>query len=129
MNLKIPINKDKGNLFLFHNGWSYDMSAPPVLELNFSPTTQSVDKFLKYCCDLKKINGNFFMEIQDDWFFFYDAFLEFDCSYFNGWLYKIKSEKINIPHNHVWICPYMKLFFDIAPKKLYVRVEEQLEIL
>jgi hypothetical protein len=124
MNFKIPISRHKDNLFVFYNGWPYDLSAPPLVELNFSPTTQGVDKFLRYCADLKNIKNDFSIEIKNEWFFFYDAFLEFHCSYSNGWLYKIKSEKVKIIYDYVWICPYMNLFFDTNPKTLYVRVEE-----
>jgi hypothetical protein len=122
--INIKITKDKGKLFIFHNGWPYDLAVNPFLELNFSPTTQAVDKFINYCAEMKGIKNDLLLEIRSDWFFFYDAFLEFDYCFLDGWLYKIKSEKTKIIYTHVWICPHMKLFFNSTPKELYVKIDQ-----
>lgn len=123
--INLNINQHKGKLFLNHNGWDYDLSAPPLIEINFSPTTQAVDKFIKYCASLKNIkNNDLIMEVQKDWFFLCDAALKFDSCYFNGWMYEIKAEKIKMNYNKIWICPLMKVFFENPPQELYVKVEE-----
>jgi hypothetical protein len=124
INLQLSIINDKDRLFIMHNGNAYDLSPSQYVELNLSPTTQGVDKFLKYCAKLKKINKDFKMEVQDDWFFFCDACLKFSSCHLNGWLYEISSEKVKINYSYVWICSYMKFFFDSPPPTLYVKVEE-----
>lgn len=120
MNLKFRIVNDKGKLFFHYKNKLLQIAPDSFHQLNFSPTTQGFDKFIEsYVNDLKK---EFFIEIQDEWFFFCDACLIFDSSFLDGWLYKIKSEKVKIHHTHVWFCSYANLIFDKPPKLLYFKV-------
>lgn len=125
--INIPITSKKGNLFIIKNGWPYDLSASQMVRQSLSPVCKPVDEFLKYSAKLKEIKGDFSVSLQDEWFFFCDAIMNFSCPFLSGWLYDIKAEKINLNYSQVWICPYIKLFFENPPNQLYVKIEEQEE--
>lgn len=122
---KLSVVNNRDRLFLMHNGNAYDLSPSAFVESNLSPTTQGVDKFLKYCAKMKNIDGNFNIEIQKDWFFFCDAYLKFSSCYLDGWLYEVKSDKVKINYYYIWICSYMKLFFESPPSEMYVKIEKE----
>jgi hypothetical protein len=122
--LSIPITSKKGNLFIIHNGWPYDLSASQLVKSNLSPAIRPVDEFLKYASKLKGISDSFCITLQDEWFFFCDGSMIFSCPFLGGWIYNIEAEKTKLDYNQVWICPYIKLFFEEPPKKLYLKIGE-----
>lgn len=121
MNLKITIVKEKDGLYFCYKNKAIKIAPDELTELSLSPTTQNFDNFIRNY--IKENINQFQVEVQDEWFFFCDACLIFDSNYLNGWLYKIKSEKVKVPYTHVWFCSYAGIIFDNPPNILYLKVE------
>lgn len=116
------ILKNKGKFFFTYNGWPYDLSPSELTKANLPPNVQGVESFLKQASISKKIEGNIELQIEKDWFFC-DARIEYKERFMDGWIYNIFGEELQIPIGvGIWICPYIKFFYQEMPDILYLKV-------
>jgi hypothetical protein len=122
--LKVNIFEKKEKLFLMIGGWSYDLSPSPFTQINLSPVVKGVDVFIKEGMKIKGIKEKCTLEVSEkDIEFKCDARVDFNSSFFDGWIYDLQGEYLMTGSKYqVWICPYMKFFFQKPPKTLYLRI-------
>lgn len=120
--IKFPIATKSNNFFVIHNGWPYDLSPPPIVKISLPPNIIGIDEVLREGSKIKNINGDFVLTASDEWFFGCDVRAEYKNTELNGWVYVAKSEKLKISDQHVWVCPYLKFYFEEPPKILYMSI-------
>lgn len=116
------ILKKDSKFFITYQGWSYDLSPSNIVKMSLPPNVEGVDSFLRKASQYKNISGDIALVAKNDWFFC-DARIEYKEKFMEGWTYDIFSEEMKIPNGlGVWICPYIKFFYEDMPKKLYLKV-------
>jgi hypothetical protein len=120
MNFNIVENKSK--LFVMHNSWPYDLSPSPIVKFNLPPNVMGLDEVLREGMIIKNIKGNFFIDVDREWFIKCDINAELKKEELGGWIYSIKPESLKITNQDVWLCPYFKIFFKEPPKNIYLSI-------
>lgn len=121
-NSSFIILRKSDKFFITHQGWPYDLSPSNIVKINLPPNVEGVDSFLKKVSQVKNISGDVALETEKQWFFC-DVRIEFKENFMNGYTYNIFGEEMSIPSGlGVWICPYIKFFYEDMPKKLYLKI-------
>jgi len=119
--LEFDITEKNGSLFIVHQGWPYAMSPPSIVSMSLSPAIVGIDKVLLKGAEQKGIKGNFKLSASDKWFFHCDVRALYVEDLFEGWIYDLQGESMKVDQR-VWVCSYLKLFFQIPPKTMYLSI-------
>jgi len=119
------IRKNK-NYYILKNGWTFDMSPPLIAKINLPPNVKGVDSFISEGQKIKNIKGDRLkLLVNKEWFLECDVKVEYFKKEFDGWIYKIKSESMQINSIiDIWVCSYLKNFFKETPNQLYLKLEK-----
>ena len=116
----------KGDFYLYKDGWTFNLSPPEMVKLYLPPYVEGVDWFVRSATRIKEISSDS-MRVR----FHPELFMECDVSLHSpekshgGWIYSVKDEFLGIePDRKIWICDHMKIYFDQAPEKIFVSLEE-----
>lgn len=127
---KIFVKKNKRGDWCFEkDGKFYNMSPAEITKSSFSPIVAGADRLIKYGCKLKNINyiNGIYLYFSEEEFLNCDVRMEFEEKLFDGWLYNVFSEKINVEKGQkAWACNYLQLYYQNPPKKVYLKIEEKL---
>jgi hypothetical protein len=122
--LRVQIFSKGGNMFVMRRGWAYNLAPPPTTQANLSPVILGVDVFLKEGSKIKGLGESFVLASSTEWFLGCDARIEFEEILFDGWTYSLYPESLSVKNFHkVWVCQYLKFFFDNPPPKLFLSLE------
>jgi hypothetical protein len=122
--LRVQILSKGGNMFVMHQGWAYNLAPPPTTQMNLSPVVLGVDVFLREGAKIKGLGTSFTLASSPEWFLGCDARIEFEENLFDGWTYFLYPESLNVKNFHkVWICQYLKFYFENPPSKLFLLLE------
>jgi hypothetical protein len=122
---KIKIIKQKNKWYFEKNKELYNLSPNSIRRINLSPTISGADKLIENGCKIKNIiKKEIYLSYSESLFLNYDVSLELFDNLFDGWIYNVISNKINVMEGQkIWICNYMNLFYKDAPKIFYVRID------
>jgi hypothetical protein len=121
---RFQILNKRGSYFVMYKGWAYNLSPSSYTQMSLSPAILGVDSFLKEGSKIKGIDGNLTLASCPDWFLGCDVRIEFQERLLDGWVYSLHAESLNVKNFHrVWICPYLKFFFENPPPKLFLSLE------
>ena len=125
-NNKVYIYKNK-NWFFVVNNKEYSLAPAGIVSFSMSPVIKGANDLIelasKYEVD-KKLEKGFYVYFSNEESLDYDAMFELDKTYQNGWVYNVNFKKIKINNIlKVYACDYLKLFYNDAPKIVYVTIE------
>lgn len=121
-----PFQKNGRWLFVKDNK-EYDMAPAEIMNVILSPVIVGVDRLINAGCALKGISNpqnGFLLLVSTEYFPGCDVKLTYKETKFDGWIYDISSENLDIPIGQSsWICPYMTIYYSKPPKILYIKME------
>lgn len=115
----------KGELYLYKDGWTFNLSPPDFVKLYLPPYVEGVDWFVRSAMRIKGIeSGPMRVNFHDGLFMGCDASLNSPEKSYGGWIYSVEDELLGIePDRKIWVCEHMKIYFDHAPEKIFVGLE------
>ena len=121
-----PINHN--GYWVFRSGNKYYNIAPShSTQLVLSPNILGVDKLMLAACKFKNIDPHKGFKIisSENYLENCDVRLEYNDSLFDGWVYNMYPEyfKDVQEHQKIWMCPYLKLYYEMIPKIIYIRID------
>lgn len=119
----IPILKKSEKFFIYYKNRYYDLSPPSVISMTLPPSIVGFDFVIREGSRIKDIQENLELKLSDEWFFYCDAKAEFKRSEMSGFIYRIEGEQIKIKPQDVWICDYLKFFFEEPPAFLFLKLD------
>lgn len=119
----VKIIRKDGRLYVNHNGWTYDLSPPPIVKMNLPPDVSGVDEILDQGSKAKGIFGDFELRTEYDWYRGCDARAELLKIFMDGSVYELFGEDLKFKRRLVWACPYLKMMLGSNPKLIYLSVE------
>lgn len=118
-----------GELYLYKDGWTFNLSPPEFVKLYLPPYVEGVDWFVRSALRIKGLRSDSLkVSFHDSLFSGCDASLEEPEKSYGGWIYSVKDEFLGIePDRKIWICEHMKIYFDDAPGKIFVSLEDSVD--
>lgn len=115
-----------GELYLHKDGWSFSLSPPDFVKFYLPPYVEGVDWFVRSAMRIKGIESSSMkVSFHNDLFMGCDASLNSPERSYEGWIYSVKDEFLGIePDRKIWICEHMKIYFNEAPEKIFVSLED-----
>lgn len=123
---KIVIKKIQNKWYFEKNNQLYNLSPNHIRKLTLSPIISGADALINKGCEIKNINNTkeIILLFSEEFFLNCDVRLELDDSLLDGWTYNVISEKIIVMEGQkVWACDYLNLFYEKAPKIIYIKLE------
>lgn len=120
--------KHNGRWVFDHEDKTWDMAPAGLTEATLSPIIVGVDRLIALSAQAQGITepeNGFNLLFSETYFPRCDVKITFVEDKFDGWLYQMTSVNTAVANEQfVWICPYLKLYFEKIPKELYLRMEQ-----
>jgi hypothetical protein len=116
-----------GELYLYKDGWTFNLSPPEIVKFSLPPYVEGVDWFVRAAAKIKGVSSEYMkISFHDQLFMGCDASLDGPERSYEGWIYSVKDEFLGIePDRKIWICEHMKIYFKNAPNKIFVSLEAE----
>lgn len=117
--------RKKGELYLYKDGWTFNLSPPEFVKLYLPPYVEGVDWFVRSAMKIKGIDSQSMrVNFHSELFMGCDASLHSPEKSQGGWIYTVKDEFLGIePDRKIWLCEHMKIYFDMAPDSIFVSLQ------
>lgn len=119
----------KGYWVFEHNKKYYNIAPSHATALLLSPMILGIDKIMLAACHFKniEIEKGFCLKVSEKYFENCDVKLDYNDTLFDGWVYDVKPEcfKNVREFQKIWMCPYLKFYYNSPPQILYVKVESR----
>lgn len=127
---KVFIYKSSNNIWCFKkDNYSYGMSPALITQMSLSPIIASTDRVIQVSCSLKNITEpekGFYVYFSESRFLDCDVRLEYKDTLFDGWVYDVFSENLNVDETQkIWACPYLNFYFNSPPKIIYLKLSKK----
>lgn len=124
---KVFIYKSSNNIWSFKkDNKSYGLTPALITKMTLSPSVASTDRIIQDVCKIKNIDNpenGFYLYFSEDVFFDCDVRLEYKDTLFDGWIYDVYSENLEVNESQkIWACTYLKFYFDDPPKIVYLKI-------
>lgn len=123
-----PVNH-KGYWVFEYNKKYYNIAPSHSTQLSLSPLILGIDKIMIGACHYKNINidKGFYIKLSKNYFDNCDVSLNYIDTLFDGWVYGITPQLFSNVREHqkIWMCPYLKFYYNNPPASLYVEVEKK----
>jgi len=121
----LKVFQSNGRWLFKHSEKIYDMAPAGITDFVLSPLIVGADRLIALVCKKKNIKDEFLLLFSEEYFPNADVKLNFSEVKYEGWIYSIEELNMKgfIPGQSIWICPYMKFFYESQPNVLYLKVE------
>lgn len=122
------VKKSNGNWVFEKDGSFYSFAPPMFAEMTLSPVIFGADKLINYGCKFKGMVGyedGFNLLVSSSYFPACDIRLTYAEPFYDGWIYEVDGENLKgfMEQQKTWMCPYLKMYYDKPPFKLYLKME------